>query len=184
MKNYMVAGRYARGLSESIADFEELNAAARALRDLRAVYEGSHALQNVLATPALRLEKRLRVLREVLTAAETPPKVRSFVELLLRRGRINYLGDVTEVFNSLADERLGRVRAHVTTAVPLDAEQETRLRTAFEQHTGREVRMETEVDKDVLGGVVARIGSVIIDGSIHSRLRRLRTALLTEEHAQ
>lgn len=184
MKNYTIATRYARGLSEGIADLKELEVNARALGALGALYRDSRPLQNALSTPAVRMEKRQRILDEVLAATEAPERVRGFLRLLLRRGRIAHLPDVVEVFDTLADERLNRLHAEITTAFPLSTEQEERLRTAFERFTARQVRIEAHVDNGILGGVVAKLGSVVIDGSILSRLKRLRAALLTEEHAQ
>lgn len=181
MKNYLIAERYAKGLINSIPDDDQLEAAIEALRRLRDIYESSHDFRSVLANPAIDKEKRTKVLADVLDVEEFPKVVRRLADVLLRRGRISILPDVAEVFSMLADKRLNRVQATVTTAVELKNEQEARLSRALERYSGKKVRLRRQVDPDVLGGVVARIGSTVVDGSVRTRLERLRNALLSEE---
>ena len=180
MKNYLIAERYANGLSRAIPDNAELEAATNALGQLSDLYQTNHDLRSVLANPAIALAERAKVLTGVLDAEAPPRMVGRLVHVLLRRGRISVLPDAAEVFSVLVDERLNRVHAVVTTAVPLDEKQQARLKQAMERHSGKAVRLRRLVDPEVLGGVVAQIGNVVIDDSVRSRLKRLKDALLAD----
>ncbi len=173
MKNYLIAERYAKGLCSSLED-EALDSTAKMLKEAAAIFTESDMLHNLLRSPAIDLDKRREVLHEVLTVAEMGESVKRLAEVLLLRGRIELLPDVAVVFSMLADARLNRVRATVTTAAETTPEQEERLVQALKAWSGKEVRMEREVNPDILGGVVARVGDTVIDGSVHTRIKRLR----------
>ncbi len=180
MKHYLIAERYAKALADQIAD-AELQAAVCALEEAAEIYAGSDALRNVLSSPAIELEKRVEVLRQVMTAAEIVPTASRLVELLLVRGRIALLPNVNEIFGALADERLNRVRAKVTTAAKMTDDQKSRLARALGAWIGRDVHVREKLDPDILGGVVAQLAGVVIDGSVRTRVERLREELLARD---
>jgi F-type H+-transporting ATPase subunit delta len=181
MKNYRIAERYARGLSRVIEDDATLESALQALEDFSEVLRQSHDLRSVLLNPAFDTGQRSAVLADVLARLEVGPPVANLLAVLLRRGRMAMLEDVATVFGTLADERLNRVLARVTTPQPLDDAERARTRAALERWSGKTVRLRCRVDQEVLGGMVARIGSTVIDGTLRSRLTQLRTALLADE---
>jgi F-type H+-transporting ATPase subunit delta len=179
MKNYLIAERYAKGLSGTLED-NALQESARYLRELGQMYADDHDLRNVLSNPAIASEKRGAVLRALCDLSQVPPSVARLAEVLLGRGRIALLPDVAEVFQHIADERLGRVTARVSTAVALSDAQREALGAQLARYCGKEVRMDCQVDAEVLGGVVARMGSVVLDGSVQSQLHALEKELLSE----
>lgn len=181
MRNYLIAERYARGLSQSIANDTDVEPMARALHDLGTLFETSHDLRSVLANPAVDRSKRQQVLDGVLAAEQMPRTVARLAQVLLRRGRIALLPDVAQVFATLADARLNRVQAAVTTALALNEDRAGRLGSALERYSGKTVRLKYEVDPTILGGVVVRLGSTVVDGSVRTRLEGLREALLAGE---
>jgi F-type H+-transporting ATPase subunit delta len=181
MKNYLLAHRYASALLLSIEDDGDLDPARDALHAAAGLFSGNPALHSALATPSTDVDRRAAVLREVL-GEETPPLVRRLAEILLRRGRISLLPDVAAVFSTVADRRLNRVTAEVATAVPLEEQHRARLNEALAKFSGKTVRMECAVDPELLGGAVARLDGTLLDGSVRSRLKRLRAALLAEEN--
>ena len=181
MKNYLIAERYASGLSLAIPEDEGLESALDALRQLSELYQEEHDVRSVLANPAIDITRREAVLAALLERLDVPAVVARAVNVLLRRGRIAALKDVTEVFSMIVDARLNRVRATVTTALDLDPAQAERLGSVLERYSGKRVRLECEVDPAVIGGVTARIGSTVIDGSVRTRLEQMRAALLVEE---
>jgi len=181
MKNYLIAERYAKALSLSVADDADLDSVAKALWDLSSAFETMHDLRNVLSNPAIDLEKRIAVLNKALAGEEIPRPVQRLLEVLMRRGRIAVLPDVAELFAALADERLNRLGARVTTTVALNDAQRQRLGAAIERYCGKSVRLDCKEDPQILGGVVARVGGAVLDGSVRTRLERLRKVLLSEE---
>ncbi len=180
MKNYLVAERYAKALCNSLEN-DALDGATEALECLTEIYRSSEALRNVLSSPAIELHKRRDVLRDVLAAAEIDGPVARMAEVLVLRGRITLLPDVTTVFGMFADERQGRVRATVITAVEPTSDQEERLKQALVKWSGKDVRIQREVNPDILGGVIAKVAGAVIDGSIRTRIERLREELLAHD---
>lgn len=180
MKNYLVAERYAKALCESLDD-GALDVAAEALSVVTGLYRNSEDLRNALSNPAIEIEQRRELLRQVMAAAELTGPVARLAEILLVRGRIVLLPDVTAVFGMLADKRLGRVRATVITAVAPSPEQEERLQKALSCWAGKDVWIQRETDPDILGGVIAKLDDAVIDGSVRTRIERLREALLAHD---
>jgi F-type H+-transporting ATPase subunit delta len=104
--------------------------------------------------------------------------VQRFVLLLLERRRIVLLPSIARAYRDMADAHLGRVRAQITSAEPLAAAALDRVRRSLEQRTGKQVIVETAVDPDLIGGLVARVGDLVLDGSVRTQLSDLRAKLL------
>jgi len=148
---------------------EELGAVVAALREnprLRAVMEDAR----------LPVERRRAVLAEVL-----PDRLggltRAFVSLVLAKGRARYLEAIFDEFRRLADEARRQVEVEIRTARPLGEDELNELAAGFRAATGREVRLSVWVEPELLGGLVARLGDRVWDGSVTGRLRRLRERL-------
>jgi F-type H+-transporting ATPase subunit delta len=145
----------------------ELDGAAKTLE--------SGELEGTLANPAIPLDQRIAAAEGVYESLSQP--VRNLVVLLVRRGRIEQLPRVAAEFRRLDDRRKGIVHATATSAAPLDADEVKAIVARLEQITGGTVELETGIDKDLLGGVVVRVGDQLIDGSVRGRLERLRHQL-------
>jgi F-type H+-transporting ATPase subunit delta len=104
--------------------------------------------------------------------------VQSMALLLLERGRIAILPAVARAYEEMSDDKLGRVRALVKSAQPLDIASETEIRKALERRTGKKVIMTSVVDPTLLGGMVAQVAGMELDGSLSSRLSTLKQRLL------
>jgi F-type H+-transporting ATPase subunit delta len=104
--------------------------------------------------------------------------VSRFAVLLVERGRIAFLPMISRAYQELTDLQLGRVRAVVSSARPLDVVTEAEIQRALERRTGKKVLMKTEVDPSLIGGVVARVGGLVLDGSLRTRLDQLGSRLL------
>jgi F-type H+-transporting ATPase subunit delta len=180
MKNHLLAERYARALRELLQD-NELEAAAEALRSFSDLYEARHDLRSVLANPSLAIKKRLTVLEQVLAKMTMPAKVAGLIQVLLRRGRIALVADVTGSFEVQVDQRLGRVGAIATTAIPMPEEARTTLKEGLARFSGKDVRMAYKVDPDVVGGVIVRLDGLLLDGSLRTRLKRLADSVLSQD---
>jgi F-type H+-transporting ATPase subunit delta len=111
------------------------------------------------------------------TLADFLPEVRNFVLLLTRRRRIRLLPRIYEEFGQLANEYRGIVVAEVTSAVPLDDADKAVIIRQLSELTGRRAILRTQVDPSILGGLIVRIGDKLIDGSLRTRLERLRETL-------
>ncbi len=180
MANEPVARRYAQALFSLGQEKDELEDYGKALAEAAGYFEASAELRAVLLNPALKLEERRGVLDALAQKAGWPRLFRNFTMLLLDKDRLRFIGEVDRAFQRRLDEHQGRARARVTSAVELDDGQLETLKKRLDGLTGKDVAMTTDVDEDLIGGVVARVGSTIYDGSVKTHLQRMREAILKE----
>jgi F-type H+-transporting ATPase subunit delta len=173
-----VARRYARALFGIGVDKGNYEALGRELDALADTYAGSPELREALSNPVFRLDQRVAILDKVLPRVSPTPEVRKFALLLLERRRIGALPAIARAYKELVDEKLGRVQAVVTSAKPLDAATAASVQRALERRTGKKVIVESNVDPDLIGGIVARVGDLVFDGSLRTRLDALRARVL------
>jgi F-type H+-transporting ATPase subunit delta len=175
--------RYANALLESVAAHGDtsLDIALKDVTSFARAVEESFDLRNALMNPLFTEEERMRALSAVSKAMHTSETVQRFFVLLIERDRMGEIAEIAEAFSKLADERRGRVRAEVQAASPLTPEATDRLRRALERSTGKTIELSVTVDPSLLGGVRARVGSMVFDGSIRAELDRLKTALTRSE---
>ncbi len=182
MNETLVARRYARALSLAVPSDEDLKDALDDLNTLDTLCRENHELHAFLCNPAIPLLERLTAYREILDRSITQETIKRFAETLLKRGRITLLTQATECFAELVDRRLNRVTAYVTSASSLNTEQEARVREGLAEYSGRTVRLITNTDTSLIGGLVVRIDGVVLDGSLRARLDQLKNTLLSEEN--
>jgi F-type H+-transporting ATPase subunit delta len=132
----------------------------------------------LLRSPAVPVTARLELLDKIVDDAVTGSP-RNLIALLIRRGRFDELGAVAREFRRLDARRRGIVEALVSAALPLDDADRAAMDQQMTAMTGKDVRMEEQVDPALLGGVQVRVGDRLIDGSIRGRLERLRATLST-----
>ncbi len=181
MKHALIADRYAKALSAAIADNDQLDANLQAMSALSEMFAESDQLHSVLNDPSLRIEERLGVLEAILKRIEAPAPAQNAAIIMLRRHRIALLPMVAELFRRRVDERSNRVSATVTTALPLTDEQVEPLKAGLAAYVGRDVRLDRRVDESIVGGVVAEIAGLIIDGSVRARLDRISRNLIEND---
>lgn len=173
-----VAKRYARALFEIGEGRGTFEAFGTELDGLAALYEGSADLRGALGSPAFTLEQKRRLLEQLLPRVAPSREVRNFALLLLERRRIQALPTIARAYQDLVDAKLGRLRATVVSAKPLDAPTQASVQRALEKRTGKKVVVTTEVDASLMGGIVARVGDLVFDGSLRTRLDTLRSRIL------
>lgn len=170
-----VARRYARALMDLARETGTVATVEGELRRFHAVYQADGAqLGNALSNPVITLAERHAVLEAVLPRLGFGGLTSNFLRLLLDKDRMAVLADVVREFRALADAEENRVRATVTTAFPMDAAMEAEVAAALSKSTGKNVELTTQVDAQLLGGMVARVGSVVYDASLRTRLDRLQ----------
>jgi F-type H+-transporting ATPase subunit delta len=173
-----IARRYAKALFGLGVDEGAYDRYGQELDDLARIYEGSADLRLALENPVVKPSEKLAILRTILPRVAPSPHVQRFALLLLERGRITLLRAIARAYRQLADGRAGQVRATITSAAQLGAVDLARIRGALEKRTGRKVIVETAVDPDLIGGIVARVGDLVLDGSVRAQLNEMRRRLL------
>ncbi len=171
MANRLSGQRYAQAIFELAEEHEQLEQWDQDLR-LAADVLGDEEFALFLKHAEVPVERKTSAIDEVLS--EVHPLVRNLVSLLVNRGSVDAMRDVQEGYSHLLDERLGRQRVEVTTAVPLEDAELERITNFVAQLVGREVVLSTQVDDSILGGLIIQIGDRLLDGSTSSALERMR----------
>lgn len=182
MKNYALAERYAGALSSVVKD-DDLETVLHGVQRISNLFNQHHELHACLANPAITIELREQVLDEVIQREEVPAEVKGLLHTLLERRRMEQLEPIAQVFEELVDARLNRVTAQVTVAQPLNEENEAILRKGLEEFSGKQVRILYQEDPSIIGGIVAKIEGRVIDGSLRTRVQRIKDRMIAEEIA-
>ncbi|HNV01828.1 MAG TPA: ATP synthase F1 subunit delta [Vicinamibacterales bacterium] len=171
------AKRYARALLDVALAEADASAVERQLARVSGLFTGHADLWAVMTNPAVPAPKKRAVVEAMLPRLEVAPVVAKLLQLLAGRDRLALLPDIVEAYgNRLLDHRRV-VRAVVTSAVPLEAERTKALERELAGITGRTVIVSAETDPAIVGGVVARIGSTVYDGSVRRQLEKIRERL-------
>ena len=171
-----IAQPYAQALmsvAESKNQTEEFGEDVRSLLNL---LKDSPELQSFVGNPFVEPDKKKAVINEVV--GDSNSNLRNFLMLLVDRRRILLLEPICEQYITLLRQKNQTVLAEITSAVPLSQEQEQAIREKVIAMTNaRQVDLETKIDRDLIGGVIIKVGSQVIDASLRSQLRRLSLRL-------
>jgi F-type H+-transporting ATPase subunit delta len=181
-----VANRYARALVDVVLAPGSTLKPEDAVAQLRAAGQmvaQSVELRTALLTPAIPPSRKRAVMGKLLEELGAAPIIRNFVYVVIDHRRIAMLDEMREAFEVALDERMGFARAEVVSAATLDEQRSARLESELSRITGKRMRLRFAVDPELLGGVTARIGSTLYDGSLRGQLQQLRREL-TEESAE
>ena len=172
-----LAGRYAVALFELAQEQSELDVVAGDLHDLREMLAESADLERLIRSPVLSREEQARALNALGERAGFARLTRQFLGLLAHKRRLFALPQVIEAYDAMLAEHRGEVGAEVVSAVPLSAEQLDSVQRQLAGAVGQTVKLSTAVDPRLLGGLVVRVGSRMIDASIRTKLHQLGLAL-------
>jgi F-type H+-transporting ATPase subunit delta len=172
-----IARRYAKALFALASEKESVDAWAEGLEALRAAATASAELRDVLANPIYEKEQRRAIAGRLARSLKLDEEPANLLYLLGDRNRLGYLPAIAEHFRDLADQKAGRIRAKVTSAVALDEPAAQGLARKLAAASKGEVIVERLVDPGLLGGVVAQVGRFVYDGSVRAQLEELRRTL-------
>ena len=175
-----VARRYARAvfeLADEAGNLEEIGGQLRGFADLVA---GHAELDSVFANPAISPVAKRDIFEQMAPQLGLDKLCAETIRLLIRKGRIHYLAAIVAEYEEALRHRRGEVVAEVRSARPLPDDRLEELRGKLAEATGKKVEVRAETDAELLGGLVARIGDTIYDGSVENQLQRLRKRLVEE----
>jgi F-type H+-transporting ATPase subunit delta len=147
------------------------------LRAFDEAFQSSAELRNVLLSPAVPMARKRALLTRLSREMRFSLPVRNFLCVVADHYRMGLLGEIRAALEQIVDERSGVVRAGVTSARELDGSQRASLEAQLARLAGKRVRAEYSVDDALIGGVIARIGSTVYDGSVRGQLDSLRQRL-------
>jgi F-type H+-transporting ATPase subunit delta len=167
-----VARVYATALFAAAGDAGEADAVSAQFGDLAAAMTSSAALSGALEDPQVRAAQKTGIVADL--TANDHALVRNAALVMLDKGRIVLVPEVSRQFDRLAADAARLIDVEVTSAQPLDAETESGLVRRIEDALGRRVRLSKIVDTGVIGGLVVRVGDVVLDASLRARVDQLR----------
>ena len=173
-----IARRSARTLLSLLRTAEETERVEHELEAVRAILAKVPQMGRLLAHPGVPLDRRKALLEETLDRIDCHPASRGTVLFLLEQRSLASLGDLIDTFRRLKERKLGIASAVVTTVVPAAEADRPAWEAALSRATGRQVRVAFNTDPSLIGGAVAKVGSVLYDGSVLGSLERIRQSLL------
>lgn len=175
-----LAGRYATALTEIVFDPKAPLSPEQAiaeLRDFESMVGSSSDLKHILNSPAVSRPRKRGVIAKLAESAQLSDTIRNFLFVMVDRGRAGILPLLRRVFEEFVDARRGIARPEVKSATPLNEEEKAAIGAELARISGKQVVCDFVVDSTLLGGVVARIGSTVYDGSVRGKLAALKGRL-------
>jgi F-type H+-transporting ATPase subunit delta len=172
-----MAGRYAAALFELAKDQRQLDGVERDIALLSQMLEASADLRRLVLSPVITTDDQANALNTLLAKVGVAGLVGNFVNLIVRNRRLFALRDMIKSFRALLARERGEVSADVTSAHALTPEQMQALTDSLCTSTGKNVRIDTRVDPNLLGGLVVKIGSRMIDSSLRTKLNNLKVVM-------
>lgn len=180
MADRTIAKRYARALLDVAAERRAIDEVERDLYAVADCFRRSPELRTAIAHPSLTRVRKVDVIRRSFEG-KVAPLVVEFLALLVDKGRFGLIGEIATLFDDLSDELQGQLKVKVRTVAPLKPHQRERLLARLKQNMRPQPILEEEIDPEILGGMVLRIGDFLIDGSLRGRMRALKESLLLQE---
>jgi F-type H+-transporting ATPase subunit delta len=172
-----LAERYAAALFDLADEQHALDAVAGDLRELRAMLHDSTDLSRLLRSPVLSRDEQGRAIAALAQHAGLAPLTRDFLGVVARNRRLFAVPQMIEAYLKRLAERRGEVTAEVTVAQPLDEARQAALTEQLRRAVGARVAVDVRVDPALLGGMIVKVGSRMVDASLSTRLQRLRLAM-------
>lgn len=172
-----LAGRYALALFDLAREQDRIDAVSASLAALKQALAESGELKELIDSPLIGRDDRLRAMGAVVGSMGLDPLTGNFIGVLAQNRRLSQLPNVIRNFNLLAARHRGELTAEVTSARPLDGDQVDDIKQHLRTRTGRDIAVDLTVDPEILGGLVVKIGSRMIDSSIRTKLNTLALAM-------
>jgi len=172
-----LAGRYAIALFELANEQKQLDAVSESLAALKQALADSEDFRALTTSPLIGRDQALRAVAATAAAMKVDPITANFLGVLAKNRRLAQLGNVIRAFNTLAARHRGEITAEVTSAHKLDEGQVDAIRKNLRTRYGSDIAVDLSVDPAILGGLVVKIGSRMIDGSIRTKLNNLALAM-------
>jgi len=172
-----LAGRYALALFGLARDEKQLESVAAGLDAVRRALAESDDFRALTESPLVGRAEAVKAVAAAADAIGLDPLTRNFLGVLAQNRRLSRLPAIIRAFDTLAARHRGEITAEVVSARPLDDDQVAAIRSNLRARTGRDIAVDLDVDPAILGGLVVRIGSQRIDGSIRTKLNTLALAM-------
>ena len=177
MKNLAIARRYAKALLLIGKEDGQTETYRKELAEFSELIEKEKLLEQAINTPLYNAAGRKKVLETIIEKVALSLIMKSFLILLFEKGRFIYLSGINDFYQKLADELKGIARASLVSATELSSETVEKIRKTLSKKTDKDIILEVEQDPRLIGGIVTRIGDLVLDGSIKAQLLNMRESL-------
>lgn len=172
-----LSGRYAKALFELARDAKQIDAVSASLDKLKAALAESEDFRRLVSSPLVSRDEAVNAVHAASSALQLDETTAKFIGVLATNRRLGQLGAVIRAFNLLASAHKGETTAIVTSAHPLDDDQIAALKAKLKTELRRDVALDLNVNPDILGGLIVKVGSRQVDGSIRTKLNTLAKAM-------
>lgn len=173
-----VARRYANALADVVLKSGETETVRSELKQWQEVFENNADLNTVFGNPSITHIDKREILDQLISRARPSKTTSNFLRILSDNGRLGELGAINDRFAAVLEERSGVVSAAITSARDLPEDERAAFKTNLEKLTGKRVKIKYEIDQEIIGGVITRIGSTVYDGSVKTRLENLKEQMI------
>ena len=181
MKQIILARRYAKALFAVGKEDGKLDDYSEALQGLVGLYASDSGLADALTNPLYPLDIREKVMEGVVASIGVDKIMSNFLNLLVEKKRADVLPDIADEFQIMVDEEKNVSHGTVVSAVELSKELQAKVQATLEKLTGKKVELSASVDPSIIGGVVAKVGDLELDGSIRTQLAGLKDSIKGRE---
>jgi F-type H+-transporting ATPase subunit delta len=177
VRNLVIAKRYSKALFNLALEEGQVEQYGQELDNFVRLLGELPDLADAIQNPLYPAATRKSVFQTVADKAEMNPTMRSFINLLVEKKRVQHLSEISEYYHKLIDEHANIARARIKAATPLDDQAIQEIAASLEKMTGKKVAVEFEQDSELIGGVLAQIGDLVLDGSVRRQLLNIKESL-------
>jgi F-type H+-transporting ATPase subunit delta len=169
-----VSKRYAKAIFELASEDKKLDKISKDLMSLDKAINENDRLSRLITSPTFSSNEQIQVMGSLLDKQEAAKIVKNFVNVLIDNGRINILQSIIQAFNLLIIKNSGEIIADVISAQDLSQEQLSAVKSSLRKLTDKEIKLNTKLDPEIMGGMIVKIGSQMIDTSVSTKLNNLK----------
>ena len=177
MKNTILANRYAKALFSVAQEQDAFDDYAKALNDVAELFEKIPEVRDGLTNPLYPMDVKEKVMAHIIKSLGASDVIKNFLNLVVQKRRAAVLPEIAEAFQILIDKQRNICQGKVVSAMEIDSGLKDKVQATLEKITGKKVVLTTEVDPTIIGGIIAKVGDLVLDGSIKSQLQGLKESI-------
>lgn len=181
MKNEILARKYAKAMFMVGSEDGKLDEFAEGLENFAELYRTLPEMRDALSNPIYPMDVRLQVMEKMAAKIGVGETISRFMNLLVEKGRATLIPEIAESFQTMVDEERGVCQGLITSPSELSADLQKKTKATLEELTGKQVVLKTEIDPSIIGGIVAKVGDLVVDGSIKTQIDGLKDTIKGSE---
>jgi len=170
-------GRYALALFELAQESKKIDAVSKDLNQFTALVESSEDLTRLVKSPVFGADEQISAIEAILEKVKITGISANFIKLAAKNRRLFAVLDMVAAYKTLVAQDKGEITAQVTSAEKLSAAQVTKIKTSLKAAVGQDVQLETNIDSEILGGLIVKVGSRMVDNSLRTKLQSMKIAM-------